>query len=129
MADPPMDRVVALGAKIAELRRQLAGYESELATLLRQGKTAPPVASSAHVSSPSKSRAATKSNLTSSHEGARGTTARIVRLLGAHPRDVFDAAEVAEHLGANVASVRVMLKRLVESGKVRRTGRGAYRAR
>jgi len=118
MADPPMDRVVALGAKIAELRKQLAAHEAELAALLRKGQ-------GAH-----DARAVVRGKTTSATpEAGRGTTARIVRLLAAHPRDVFDAAEVAEHLDANVASVRVMLKRLVEAGKVRRTGRGAYRAR
>jgi response regulator of citrate/malate metabolism len=110
MAGPPIDRVVALGAKITELRRQLAACESELASLLR-------------------TRVGKVAARTTKSEGRRGTTAKIVRLLSSQPRAVFDAAEVAQHLGANIASVRVMLKRLVEAKKIRRTGRGAYRAR
>jgi hypothetical protein len=114
MAGQPIDRVVALGAKITELRRQLATCESELATLLRDRS--------------GKSRSNSRRPI-ERVEGLRGTTAKIVRLLSNHPREVYDAAEVAEHLGANIASVRVMLKRLVEAKKIRRTGRGAYRAR
>jgi hypothetical protein len=131
-----VDRVVALGAKITELRRQLATCESELASLLRdrtdrhdqhdrRGRRA---------QSRARTRNSPKSNARIERsegraDGLRGTTAKIVGLLASHPRDVYDAAEVARHLGANIASVRVMLKRLVESKKIRRTGRGAYRAR
>ena len=119
-AGQPLDRVVALGAKITDLRRQLAACESELAALMhdrrgRRGRRAQSKGESAHVER--------------ANGGLRGTTAKIVRLLSSHPRDVYDAAEVADHLGANIASVRVMLKRLVEAKKIRRTGRGAYRAR
>jgi len=119
MAGPTIDRVVALGAKITELRRQLAVCESELASLLRtRGRRA-------HSPDGARKIAAHAT----STEGRRGTTAKIVRLLSSRPRAVFDAAEVAQHLGANIASVRVMLKRLVEAKRIRRTGRGAYRAR
>jgi len=113
---PPLDRVVTLAAKVADLRRELAACEAELASLLR---AAPAKRANSRGSAAHDGRA----------DDGRGMMAKIVRLLSAHPRDVYDAAEVSEHLGANIASVRVMLKRLLEAKKIRRTGRGAYRAR
>jgi hypothetical protein len=121
MADQtPIDRVVALGVKIAELRRQLSACEAELAALLHDRSRKSAVSA--------RTRANSRTSI-QRNDGLRGTTAKIVRLLASHPRDVYDAAEVADHLGANIASVRVMLKRLVEGKRIRRTGRGSYRAR
>lgn len=114
MARPRIDRVVTLGTKITELRRQLAVYETELASLLRAR---------------AKDGGGRKTATHARRGGARGTTARIVRLLTANPHAVLHASDLAKLLGANVASIRVMLKRLVEAKKIRRTGRGAYRAR
>lgn len=112
----PLDRVVALGAEITELRRRLRACEAELGALL--GAASPRATG----------QPAPRSTPRPKRTGG-GTTARILALLEKHPRDVFDAAEVATHLAANVGSVRVMLKRLLDGGKIRRTGRGAYRAR
>lgn len=141
-----MDRVVELGALITRLRQELRMYERELSTLLgrqpglaktKQVTGKPTVAATPAKKRPKsaapKAKPATKAKPragkpATAHE-AGSTTARIVKLLRDAPQDVFDAAEVARHLGAKVESVRTMLKRLVESGDVRKTGRGSFRAR
>ena len=117
-----MDRVVELGALITKLRAELRVHERELAALLA---TIP-------VTHPPAKKPAKKANdkaaaRKSTHE-AGSTTGKILRLLRDNPKDVFDAAEVAHHLGAKIASVRTMLTRLVESGDIRKTGRGAFRS-
>ena len=119
-----MDRVVELGALITKLRTELRSHERELAALLA---VIPAVTESKRRSGKRAGKRATKRAGKTDH--ARGsTTGKIMRLLRDHPKDVFDAAEVARHLGAKVESVRTMLKRLVEGGDIRKTGRGAFRA-
>ncbi len=152
-----MDHVVELGALITKLRQELRMYERELASLLGRspglaktkqlvGKPGapPPLPKKPRKEPPAKStkpkpkpksksskpkpKPKTPKGKLATHESG-STTARIVKLMRDAPQDVFDAAEVARHLGAKVESVRTMLKRLVESGDLRKTGRGAFRAR
>ena len=129
-----MDRVVELGAVITRLRGELRAHERELAALLATIPVTP--SPSGEKKRATKAKAGTKRRAGAKRKPARGkvghesgsTTGKILRLLRDNPKDVFDAAEVAHHLGAKVDSVRTMLKRLVESGDIHKTGRGAFRA-
>jgi hypothetical protein len=110
-----LDRVVELGAIIARLRTELRTHERELATLMAAAPVAPKTKKRSAGAKKKKGKSVS-------------TTGKILRLLRAHPKDVFDAAEVARHLDAKVESVRTMLMRLVEAGDIHKTGRGAFRA-
>jgi len=106
----------------------LDAHERELSALL----SVIPVAAEAKAASERTNQKAgpkkEKKKPASGGHDRESTTGKIMKLLRDHPKDVFDAAEVARHLGAKVESVRTMLKRLVEAGDIRKTGRGAFRA-
>jgi len=107
------ERIVQLATEIGAVRERLRQMEAELDSLLPEDND-------------SLARGAVVSSGNGMHPGSMAS--RVVELL-AGSEHAFDAPTIAQQLGIkNVNSLRGTLRRLVDSKKIDKRGRGKFRA-
>lgn len=110
-----VERVVQLAFEVSAIRDLLAKKEAELAAISRGPRVARRRGGGAAGRKPG--------TLTPG-----SAASRVVEALGKAPKRVFSPAEIAKASNVKLDAVRGVLVRLVASKRVRRAGRGKYRA-
>lgn len=105
-----LERAVEVGARIKELRAELAHLEAELNEMLPKQQSAPGKVAPA------------------SRERSESLPSRILHLIESEPGRRFGASELSESLGEKVEHVRAALFRLKEGKRIRKIRKGKYRA-
>ncbi len=107
-----MERVIQISTKMAELRAELAQLEGELGGLISSDAAA------------SKARAPTQHP----RKRADSLPSKVLQAINSEPGHKFDAGELAAALEDKTEHVRAALSRLKRAKRIRKAGRGKYRA-